>query len=229
MGGGASVDLGPLHLGGGRIEFKPQLKVGYRDEHIEVGGGLGDVTEGFNLGLGASVSQKVNSEGQTMDDFFKNMRAEGGAKEVVQEVIDLIVGARELQQKILTKALSILGENGKNKSPAYLILMFLTTRDPSYLAALFPKDQLYFWGNAKINTGVGVSVAVKTGQPDPQDFLMFGVAGEAKIVASLSADVFVGIHPRTGCVKICMGFANCSFQMIVGNCCHTRSHPKEKA
>ena len=81
--------MGPIKINNNGLSLQPQLKLGYADDNINVGGGIGDLREGFSLGVGAGVSQSFTGSGSTLNNFLQSIKAKGAAADQIDPIIKI--------------------------------------------------------------------------------------------------------------------------------------------
>lgn len=64
---GWEIDAGPLHFSRNGVAVKPQLKVGYADDNVNVRAGVEDVRNGLSAALAGQVHRTYESEGNGMN------------------------------------------------------------------------------------------------------------------------------------------------------------------
>ena len=83
------LDIGPLAIGSEGVAIQPKFNVGYSDETVRAGVGVGDVRNGLSLNAGADVRQTFEGRGNSLSSFLRNLKAEG-AGAVLNPVIDQV-------------------------------------------------------------------------------------------------------------------------------------------
>lgn len=100
---GWGIDLGPISIGSSGVGVKPQFKLGGNVGNFSAGGGIGDVRDGLSLEAGAEVKQTFNASGNSLAQFFQNLKAKDGlADDVINPVI------REMN-KIISEVIRMIG------------------------------------------------------------------------------------------------------------------------
>eukprot|EP00418_Pyrodinium_bahamense_P054877 CAMPEP_0179182618 /NCGR_PEP_ID=MMETSP0796-20121207/90489_1 /TAXON_ID=73915 /ORGANISM="Pyrodinium bahamense, Strain pbaha01" /LENGTH=184 /DNA_ID=CAMNT_0020886467 /DNA_START=3 /DNA_END=557 /DNA_ORIENTATION=- len=91
MGGGASVNIGPIQISEDEgFQLKPKFDFGYQDDHFQLNAGLGDVRNGINFSANAGVGQTFHAEGSSLREFLRNVEAEGASAQVIGKLVNLI-------------------------------------------------------------------------------------------------------------------------------------------
>lgn len=63
---GWQVDAGPLHFSDKGVAVKPQLKVGYADDNVNVRAGIEDVRDGLSAAVAGQVHREYEAKGNGM-------------------------------------------------------------------------------------------------------------------------------------------------------------------
>ena len=65
---GWKFDAGPLHFGSDGVGVRPQMKVGYSDDNVQMTAGLDDLRDGISGGVAGRVHRKYDAEGHSMEE-----------------------------------------------------------------------------------------------------------------------------------------------------------------
>ena len=93
-----NVDIGPLSISSNGMQVKPQCLLGARVGNFHTSAGVSDVREGQGLKLSATAeaAQNFAATGESVREFFKNVKASDGLADdlinpVVERVDDIVV------------------------------------------------------------------------------------------------------------------------------------------
>ena len=65
---GWQIDAGPVHLSDKGMALKPQLKVGYADNNVNVRMGIEDVRNGLSAAVAGQVHREYAAEGNGLQE-----------------------------------------------------------------------------------------------------------------------------------------------------------------
>lgn len=77
---GWEIDAGPLHFSSNGMAVKPQLKVGYADDKVNVRAGVEDVRNGLSAAFGGQVHRTYESEGSGLNQVCAALNACGPSR-----------------------------------------------------------------------------------------------------------------------------------------------------
>merc|ERR1711957_500972 len=149
-----------------------------------IGGGTGDLRDGFSVDLGASAGQSFHGSGNTMNAFLQNLKAGNENGQVAKFVGDIIAILPNLIGQI-SKKVGVDLKVCKN-----------------------------FKGTGTFQTGVGGSAKVSVGFRDPEGFCMMGAGGDATLGMSGGVSVFAGKHENDHKVKILVSVSNIAIKCV---------------
>lgn len=67
---GWAIDAGPIHLSDEGVAVKPQFKVGYADDNVNVRAGVEDVRDGLSAAIAGDVHRTYESEGHGLNEVW---------------------------------------------------------------------------------------------------------------------------------------------------------------
>jgi hypothetical protein len=65
---GWSVDAGPMHFGSSGMTLRPQMKLGYSDDNIQLEAGLDDVRNGLSGGVAGRFHRIYTAQGGSIKE-----------------------------------------------------------------------------------------------------------------------------------------------------------------
>lgn len=65
---GWAIDAGPIHLSDEGVAVKPQFKVGYADDNVNVRAGVEDVRDGLSAAIAGDVHRTYEAEGHGLNE-----------------------------------------------------------------------------------------------------------------------------------------------------------------
>eukprot|EP01083_Nonionella_stella_P283307 964135_1 len=184
------VDVGFLHRDQTGVHVRPQFKFGIKMANWEALMGIGDLQDGLEIGMGASVFTTIRREGSSWVEVVKSVKLKSK-----QDVINCpgLKQLFEIIQEINRLEALIFEKTGINPSV----------------------DGVYFIIDAKIHTGASVGVKVQLGWEDTDGYHMIGVCGEIMALVSAKVSVFTGYNPTEDKYKIIVGASNVGLTIII--------------
>jgi len=110
----SKFEVGPLTFkGNGNMSIAPKLTFGYSNGAITLVGGVGDLRDGFNIGIDGSYTQTYKTKGGNLAEVIENLISEKDAGlKAFRKVIDPL----ELKKEVERSLVLLLKEAKLNKA-----------------------------------------------------------------------------------------------------------------
>eukprot|EP01083_Nonionella_stella_P221887 792272_1 len=187
----ATVDAGCWHGDREGVSLRPQFKFGAKFTNWEAWGGLGDLTDGIEVGIAVDAFTIIRREGSTWAQVVGSLKLKSE-----QDMLHS-PGFRQLFQ--------ILQEINKLTALIYE----KTGINPSI-------DGVYFVIDAKIKSGASIMGKASLAWAEGDDgYRMLGVSGEIMAILAAKIDMFWGYNATENKYKIIVGAANVTLTIYI--------------
>eukprot|EP01083_Nonionella_stella_P029050 80061_1 len=185
------ADAGPYHYDKKKgSSLKPQWKIGAKTSNVSVGGGIGDVRDGLDVGIGVSRFVKLHYEGATITDCLRSLKTKSKDDIMNYEGYKMLLGFIQRQNLLLA---TVLDKTGINLSKG-----------------------VWYDVEAKVSVALEVSAKLNlaTGQ-DTEGYYMVGAGGKFMAGLGCSLDIFYGINATKRKQKVIIGCTGCELTVVV--------------